>query len=152
MPKKTIKTTNVDTATTTEVTVANLGHGLCQCGCGEPLEKGRRFRQGHDARFAGRITKLEDGRMTWEEVKSLIQTYAIPIYEQYIGTVASKPKTTKKAGNTETPKEKTAVAADLVKTSNECHEPLIPVKLSRKSKKLPTSKQIEEALRDQGDI
>jgi len=30
---------------------------LCPCGCGEMLEKGRKFRQGHDARLKWRLIK-----------------------------------------------------------------------------------------------
>jgi hypothetical protein len=54
------------------------GNGLCLCGCGEPLLKpGRRFRQGHDARFHGWIKKVEDGRMKFEDLNSTVQEWCI---------------------------------------------------------------------------
>lgn len=56
------------------------------------MAKGRTFRQGHDARFHGRITKLKDGRLTWVDVVALIEEYAIPNYEaKFEKAPAAKP-------------------------------------------------------------
>lgn len=35
--------------------------GECWCGCGIPHAPGKRFVQGHDARFWGRVTRLQNG-------------------------------------------------------------------------------------------
>ena len=54
---------------------------LCQCGCGEPVAKGRLFRQGHDARFHGRVAKLRDGRLDTKDLPGLgVKPYAMPHY------------------------------------------------------------------------
>ena len=52
----------------------------CHCGCGEITRYKRIFRQGHDARFMGRVRKLQDGRMSWADLKALIEPYAMPLY------------------------------------------------------------------------
>lgn len=62
---------------------------LCQCGCGEALlpgKPGRLFRQGHDARFHGRVRKLTDERMSMQELAELVEPYAIPAYEDALGS------------------------------------------------------------------
>jgi hypothetical protein len=35
--------------------VIKTGDGLCGCGCGAELAKGRRYRQGHDAKLRGKL-------------------------------------------------------------------------------------------------
>lgn len=52
----------------------------CRCGCGEICKPKRTFRQGHDARFHGRIRKLRDGRLKMADVKAVIEPYAVKYY------------------------------------------------------------------------
>jgi len=46
----------------TAVERAKMG-GSCLCGCGVVVKVGRRFKQGHDARYHAWVIKLRDGRM-----------------------------------------------------------------------------------------
>jgi hypothetical protein len=67
---------------------------LCHCGCGEPVAKGRSFRQGHDARFHGRVAKLADGRLSIEDLPGLgVKPYAVPFY---LDAEKGKPSSPKK--------------------------------------------------------
>lgn len=45
----------------------------CQCGCGLIAHSGRNFLQGHDAKFASMIRKLDASKVKLEELPSLVQ-------------------------------------------------------------------------------
>lgn len=116
---------------------------LCKCGCGETLAPKRTFRQGHDARFAGRIVKLNDGRITWKDIEAEIQDYAIPHYEAEMTTKPAKTvKTTRKPKTAKMTEDTGKIATDLVKTSNLCHAPLVPVVIpeAKKTRKIRVKK------------
>ena len=72
---------------------------LCQCGCGEQLLPGgrrsKRFKQGHDSRFHGRVKKLKAGTMTWKELSGMIGAYALEFYK---AEVPATPRKRAKAG------------------------------------------------------
>jgi hypothetical protein len=53
----------------------------CSCGCGEMCKPKRTFRQGHDARFHGRVRKLTDGRLIMADLKEMVEAYALPLYK-----------------------------------------------------------------------
>ena len=65
----------------TEPVIANP-LGKCLCGCGEKTS-GSKFKPGHDARFHGRVRRLQNGKLTLEDLKTEIgQTnYALSTYE-----------------------------------------------------------------------
>lgn len=56
--------------------------GKCLCGCGEPTS-GSKFKPGHDARFHGRIRRIQNGKLTIEQLQEEIgrKNYAMPSYE-----------------------------------------------------------------------
>lgn len=43
-------------------------HGYCLCGCGAPLNKGRKFKMGHDAKLASKYKKIMKGEMDRTEI------------------------------------------------------------------------------------
>lgn len=61
-------------ATTKKASAAESG-GPCNCGCGEQVSKGRKFRPGHDARFHSVLRKLGDGRMVLKDVPDGMKPY-----------------------------------------------------------------------------
>lgn len=77
---------------------------LCGCGCGEMTKPGRQFLQGHDARFKGRVQKVADGRLDWNDIKDEIGDYAVKSYKdaiaeakKHVKPVAAKKKVAAKA-------------------------------------------------------
>lgn len=56
----------------------------CHCGCGETTNGKSYFRQGHDARFYGRVKKVIDGRLSFDDVLAVIQDYAVDNYRDAI--------------------------------------------------------------------
>lgn len=50
---------------------ANTAANPCKCGCGELANKS--FRQGHDGRYYGWLSKVADGRLKFEELASPIR-------------------------------------------------------------------------------
>jgi|GEM_PF-7101827 len=65
-----------------------ITENLCYCGCGKsPKRKTSRYMPGHDARFHGRIVKILDGRLTLEDLKGEIETYALPLYREKLAGV-----------------------------------------------------------------
>lgn len=75
---------------------------LCGCGCGEMTAPGRKFLQGHDARFKGRVAKVADGRLNWDDIKGDINEYAVKAYKDAIAEAKKHvvPKATKKKAAT----------------------------------------------------
>lgn len=67
---------------TIEVSAANRAQmgGNCLCGCGETVKVGRRFRQGHDARYHSWVMKLRDGRLNPANIP---ETAKVAMSEEY---------------------------------------------------------------------
>ena len=67
---------------TIEVSAANRAQmgGNCLCGCGEAVKVGRRFRQGHDARYHSWVMKLRDGRLNPANIP---ETAKVAMSEEY---------------------------------------------------------------------
>ncbi len=54
---------------------------LCRCGCGETCAPGKKFKQGHDARFHGRVKKIKAGILKIADLPKLgVKDYALKFY------------------------------------------------------------------------
>jgi hypothetical protein len=63
--------------------------GTCCCGCGEPVSKGRSFRQGHDARLKGILGRahrggipvriVADGSRETQTAAALLEAWGWPV-------------------------------------------------------------------------
>lgn len=69
----------------------------CLCGCGKGTHKGRRFVQGHDAKFKSTLIKIEKGQMTQDQMPAGAAMYltskcrccGVPLLEGDIGPVCA---------------------------------------------------------------
>ena len=50
----------------------------------ETASKGRKFRPGHDSKFHSRVNKVRKSKISYVELKRLVQPYALRFYDDEI--------------------------------------------------------------------